>query len=277
MTESWQKKRLLHIELGTKHYVCLGKRDGFFFRARFKLDEGPYWGDFKIKIPWCNIAYIACTENQHQQVKIGIKLCAKPRVEQCFQEERPQDNNNNNQKKKPKKKTVWRTISASSYPKSIQEFCSKPKIIFRFLEYKYNLSNVKKAIYHHSKILPNQRSKTFNNFQTQVSYKYDQEEKKQSQTIYRGACDPYLQNHQTLFSQILNELGFMFDASKGRKCTVCKDYVGYLEQHPICIAEQHTIDSCDSNIIKAIWTAQFKHKNTWMRNKISSDSHRYLS
>ena len=266
LTNSWQQQRQLRITTSAKQYVCLGTRDGFFFHCKFRTHPTrANYDNYKIKIPWINIAFIACIENSQHQVKIGIKLCDKPLVEQCFEEKIPDDPANNRERTTRKQ---WKTIPPSSYPESIKKFCKKPKIIFRFDNHKYKLLNIKKAIYHHSKILPHQRSKTYKHFHDEISYKYNEKEKQESQTKYRSACAPCLQNHQTAYETIIKELGFKFDASKGRKCAVCKKYVGYLEEHPICLASGHSVDSCDNNIVKAIWRSKFKSDNVWTTNKI---------
>lgn len=142
--------------------------------------------------------------------------------------------------------------------------------MFVLKKYQYEIDRVKKAILHHSKILPHQRCKNYTAFRSEdISYKYDEREREFAQTVYRGSFQPYLQDHHTLTNTINGKLGFMFNASRGRICIVCRERVGYFEQHPICIGFDHTLPTCDGDIIRSIHESKYQTHSNIHRQQIS--------
>ena len=265
----------IRMEWNQSHnFFCLGKRDGFYMRikvhkgniqsnsSRQKPNIAIEVEDYKLRIPWCNVSYICCEQRTNKSIKIGIKYCVVPDIQQLMQEEVK----SSRKKKKSGVKQFrrkWKTISESDYPSSIIEFLKYPKIAMILTPYQYQMKQVKQAIKHHSKILDAQRI-SYSQFKKKVLYTFNEEEKHTQQTIYRGSRQPYLQKHTNLRGEINSLLKLMFDSRNGRVCASCdrigdsaKNRVGWFEEHPVCIQSDDTIETCDSNIIKGIHDTKF--------------------
>lgn len=258
ITQSMSEQR--HIIWDSKqHYLKLGARDGFFFKVAFKLDgpEGvlhePRFENYRIRIPWSNVCYICSTKNQHEQIKIGLKICVQPIVQKLDTSQT---------------QSTWTDIERMRYPKSVQNFCSHAKFIFKLAAYQYPHQKIKDSILHHKKIMPHQRIYKFRAFCNKVKWTYDDTEKSMCQSAYRSAHNPCLQDHHKIAKTMVIQIQYMFDGSKGRICAVCNSYVGYFEQHAVCIDPSHTLSGCDSNIIEAIYRSKFDNKTFQFRRNI---------
>lgn len=252
----------------SSNFVCLGKRDGFFFKLKFIENDNTHWVDYKLKIPWCNVSQITCHKNNRNQVQLCTKICEEPIIQKIMEEEikdnqyslqneNKQDEMKQDEQKQEKKYTKkWKVISSEMYPESLQHFIQFPKFVFQFRAYHYQLHRIKDSILHHSKILPHQKVK-YNYYRNIVKHTLDISDKNYAQNLYRSAYAPGLQSHKELSNKIYSNLLMIFNAKYGRMCKVCKKYVGHLEEHPVCIANNDTVDSCDSNIIKSIYKTKF--------------------
>ena len=84
--KSWKNESIFKWN-PKQHYLCLGIRDGFFFKISFVQDNGE-WKDYRIKMPWCNISFICCSKSiAHHQVKICVKACVPAIVQHRILEE----------------------------------------------------------------------------------------------------------------------------------------------------------------------------------------------
>ena len=321
LTSSWLRSKEVRFDV-SKHFVCFGTRDGFFFKIGCRCNGSEQYEDFKFMIPWHNVAKVGTFSSSGGDIFIGIKFCVPLKVQRLTYREidaqgrllqgndeddisdtmincddmlehyglsdsNSNNNNNKNRRKKKNKKKKkrnnnddekdqplfkrsWVTIPPSSYPESVKKFCKYPKIMFKLPSYQYSITKVRLCITNHMKIMNFQRLRDpkFMNFNNKIDWNYNDREKKDCEMVYKGHYAPYLDDHDKLIKNIDTCLRYMFSAQKGRYCVVCGKNIGYFEEHPVCIRNEHTMDSCDSNIIKSIYTTKYDDPEVSLRNKI---------
>ena len=271
------QSRKVKCEYSSGHFLCFGLKQGFFFRIGFHINDNDY-ENYKLIIPWHHIWFIGCYENDHQSVVICVKYCVEPIIQRLKLVPNTGKRKGKKKKKKKKKNTKnddqegfvkrWTTVSIDECAESVKEFIHKPKIEFVLKPSQYICSKIKDSIMCHSKIMSFQKAHKINKFKHKMSFNYDDEEKEYCMVIYRSSYSPYIAKHDQLKANITAYLGYMFDGTKGRQCVSCHRNIGYFEAHPICIERHHTVESCDSNIIKAIHRTKYD-QNCLYRSKLS--------
>ena len=248
--------------LKSQHFFCLGKNDGFYMR--FAFWTGSDWHDYKIMIPWINVAYISYCKTGSGCVKIAIKYCIEPRIRKIKYVETTKSKKSKVFGKKKQYTRKWDDIDSDKCPASVQNFIKHKKIVMKLIAYRYSLRKVKEAIVHHSRIIDTQILERYTDFKKKIPFKITDQERQYHEKLYRASHSPCLQSHEERCGELYYEILHMFDAANGRTCaSLCghatnKVKVGFFEQHPICIQEDDGIDTCDSDILKSIHNDRFK-------------------
>ena len=251
----------------------------------FKEDTSTEYQDYRIQVLWCNISYICCGKNaEDDTICIGIKFCGdaiveslsfKPRRNNIDDDKNNDDDdddidtdvdrnhNRSRRKKKKKKKTkcipIWKSIPPGTYPTSIQQFLSHPKIKFVLHSTYYEYKKVVQAIKFHAPIYYHQKLFSLAQFEdnNNVSHLITDEEKKLSQSTYRECHTPFLQDHYALSKDINCKIDILLSPVQMRKCWNCKKKFHYLQEHPVCLKKQSSLNTCDNNLIKGIHQSKY--------------------
>ena len=107
------------------------------------------------------------------------------------------------------------------------------KFLFALDTTKYTVSNVKQAFEEHPRIQPCQEL-TYDEFLT-LSIGTDSEIKKTTLRSYRSYYQPFFQNHNNLFTEIIGFIRRMCKSDVKRECPSCHRKLKFFESHAICL------------------------------------------
>lgn len=249
-----------------QHFLCLGDRDGFYFKCGFWDDATSQFIDHKFKIAWYNVAKIGSCVSRNSRPCIYVKFCVHPTIQKLLDNE-----NNTGINGRQRSKRQWKNVPLSDCNASVKEFIKYPKLMFQLNTFQYSAQKIHKSIMQHAPIQNFQREFNFSGKfapNGEVSCEYDEQEATLCNQMYRSRVEPCLQSHNKLFDTTFAQLGWMFSGNKGRVCVVCQKQIHYFEEHPVCLAPHHSMDSCDSNIIKRIYQNKYENQSTSWRTEL---------